>query len=103
MASETSRPTAGQVCSKRNLQGLQNWFQLQQQVEAGSLRELTVSISEPTGGLTVLNDLVEGKELGRIIGPLEPAVAQKVHNSPFRVIPKRHALTGKMETDIRPV
>ena len=35
--------------------------------------------------------LEEEKELGRIIGPLEPAVAQKVHTSPFRVIPKRHS------------
>ena len=32
--------------------------------------------------------LLEEKELGRIIGPLEPALAQKVHTSPFGVIPK---------------
>ena len=35
--------------------------------------------------------LEEEKELGRIIGQLEPTVAQKVHTSPFRVIPKRHS------------
>ena len=33
----------------------------------------------------------EERELGRIIGLLEPALAQKVHTSPFGVIPKRHS------------
>ena len=35
--------------------------------------------------------LEEEKELGRIIGPLEPVLAQKVHTSPFGIIPKRHS------------
>ena len=35
--------------------------------------------------------LEEERELDRIIGPLEPVLAQKVHTSPFGVIPKCHS------------
>ena len=53
MAPETPRPTAGEVHSKKNFLGFQNWVQLQQQFKAGSLHKFTVSISEPTGDVTV--------------------------------------------------
>ena len=39
----------------------------------------------------MVSQYIEKKKLGRIIGPLEPAVAQKVHTSPFGVIPKHHS------------
>ena len=87
MAPETSRPTAGEVRSKRSLQGFQNWFQLPQQFKAGSLRKFTVSISEPTGGLTVSR---RREGTGQNHWPTGTCVSSE-GTSPFGVIPKRHS------------